>query len=1433
MRSRLNFFIALLIGLIGMSTSSYGQLYYEGLMFEGSEQALLSSATSSAVSPDGKHVYTVSSTSNAVTTFSRNETTGNLTFVNSFTNGEQGVSGISGANDIVVSPDGQQVYVAGTNDDAIAVFNRNAVDGQLTFVHSLVNNSDGLSSFEEPEFIAVSPDGNHIYVTAMTSHAVVVFSRNITTGYLNVVETHTDDNNGINNMAAPLGVCVSPDGKNVYVASFDESAVNIFERNTDSGMLTFKADRVDGISGIDGLSGAYDIIVSGDNENVYVTGSFDNALVNFNRNTSNGNLTFAAQYVDNQNGVDGLSGAVAVMMTPDGSAVCVSGPTENAIAVFTRDTGSGALNFSSTLKDGANGISDMQYPIDISISNDGDNLYATSIASNAVVTFDISSTSILTYKNTQVVNDFLVNGLTGVEDMAISGDNKHLYTAANEDDGIGIFERDAVTGELSFVDIVLDGVNGVNSLNGVNGVSVSPDGQNVYVTAFWEHSISVFDRNATTGELTYREVHRDGLNGVDGLNGSNNVTVSQNGNNVYASAFWEHSVSVFSRNASTGALTYLQALENGQDGVDGIIRPSCITESPDQKHLYVTGSFSNAVAIFERNAITGMLTYIGVVKDGQNGVDGLRGANYVSLSPDGSSVYIAGKTDNAVAVFSRDANTGLLTFVQVLKNGIDNVGGIDGVSDVKVSPDGNRVYTSSEDENSSVIFNRDPATGMLTFEMMQTDNMNSVNGIQGSESLVLDASGRYIYVSGGSENSIGVFSCTYEYIASEVICSGQSITVAGKDYTSSGHYEEIIDQGNCRTIVDLDLEVVPTNFTFNKAICQGSSYTFDGTSYTTAGQYTGNFTSSIGCDSVVTLNLDVVTEFETTMMNEEICEGESIEMGGMTYSTSGSFTNTFTSTGGCDSTVVLNLNVNANKDVTMEASICAGEFYTFGNSNYINTGTYTRTFSAASGCDSVVTLNLTVVEENAIFNETICAGETYMLDGTPYTTGGSYNASITTTSGCNADVTLNLTVLPVADVTLNEAICSGSSFEMGGSSYNTSGTFNTTLTSSTGCDSVVTLNLTVVENNITLDETICEGGSYTVGGTTYSTTGTYTEVMTSQVGCGDSTVTLNLTVVPTTSLEQVSICEGESYELNGNTFTTSGTYTAMITGANGCMTTVTLELDVAPSFNVDQFAAICEGETYTVGSETFATSGSYTVNMFANGGCDSIVNLELVVNEPISANVSATICEGETYTLGNNVISQAGIYSETLSSTATGCDSTVNLVLTVIPNIEVIGIVNDDDGNNTGSIELNISIGTPPYTFEWSNGATTQTIGGLASGTYTVVVTNGNGCSRTYTYEVKLGTATGDLERIGLLVNVLTNPVAIGQPAELIFNSSDNHRLQLQLYNLSGQLLGSEQVVVGTGRSSHRLVAPPTAGLYLIRLTNEDGKSEVLRLAVQ
>jgi len=94
-------------------------------------------------------------------------------------------------------------------------------------------------------------------------------------------------------------------------------------------------------------------------------------------------------------------------------------------------------------------------------------------------------------------------------------------------------------------------------------------------------------------------------------------------------------------------------------------------------------------------------------------------------------------------------------------------------------------------------------------------------------------------------------------------------------------------------------------------------------------------------------------------------------------------------------------------------------------------------------------------------NETICSPNTYSFNGQSYSTSGTYTATLTNAAGCDSVITLNLTVNLPSATTLNETICSPNSYSFNGQSYSTSGTYTATLTNAAGCDSIVTLNLTI------------------------------------------------------------------------------------------------------------------------------------------------------------------------------------------------------------------------------------------------------------------------------------------------------------------------------------------------------------------------------------
>ena len=172
--------------------------------------------------------------------------------------------------------------------------------------------------------------------------------------------------------------------------------------------------------------------------------------------------------------------------------------------------------------------------------------------------------------------------------------------------------------------------------------TVSPDGKNVYVTGFNNNSVAVFSRNSITGALTFIEVHKQNIDGVDGLDSPTSMKVSPDGKNVYVAGFVNDAIAVFSRNATTGALTFVEVIKDNTNGVDGLDGPSSVAVSSDGKNVYAAGLYDHALAVFSRNSTTGKLTFVEVQKQNINGVDGLTWATSVIVSLDKKHVYVTG-----------------------------------------------------------------------------------------------------------------------------------------------------------------------------------------------------------------------------------------------------------------------------------------------------------------------------------------------------------------------------------------------------------------------------------------------------------------------------------------------------------------------------------------------------------------------------------------------------------------------------------------------------------------------------------------------------------------------------------------------------------------------------------------------------------------------
>ena len=244
-----------------------------------------------------------------------------------------------------------------------------------------------------------------------------------------------------------------------------------------------------------------------------------------------------------------------------------------------------------------------------------------------------------------------------------------------------------------------------------------------------------------------------------------------------------------------------------------------------------------------------------------------------------------------------------------------------------------------------------------------------------------------------------------------------------------------------------------------------------------------------------------------------ICEGSTYAWNGSDISEAGTYTQTLQAVNGCDSTVTLTLSVNPVASTTLSATICEGSVYTENGFNASEAGTYTQTLQTINGCDSIVTLTLTVNPvANTTLSAAICEGSVYTENGFNVSEAGTHTLNLQTINGCDSIITLTLTVNPVESTNLTAVICDGTTYVENGFNVSEAGTYTQTLQTVNGCDSVVTLTLTVNPTyNITIDASINEGETYEENGFSESEAGTYVHTLQSEFGC-DSVITLNLTV---------------------------------------------------------------------------------------------------------------------------------------------------------------------------------------------------------------------------------------------------------------------------------------------------------------------------------
>ena len=501
--------------------------------------------------------------------------------------------------------------------------------------------------------------------------------------------------------------------------------------------------------------------------------------------------------------------------------------------------------------------------------------------------------------------------------------------------------------------------------------------------------------------------------------------------------------------------------------------------------------------------------------------------------------------------------------------------------------------------------------------------------------------------------------------------------------TQSGDYTHTISNAmGCDSVVTLHLTVNQNHVvTDTKNICPSElPYTWNGIVFNGAGSQNVTLQTVNGCDSIVIMIL-TVNQTHVTTDNQTICESElPYTWNGVTFNAAGVSTATLQDANGCDSTVIMTLSVNPSYEVNETTTICESELpYTWNGIVFNTAGSQSITMQAVNGCDSIVTMTLAVNPTYMVTDaRSICPSELpYTWNGIVFNGAGSQNVTLQTVNGCDSIVIMILTVNQTHVTTDSQTICESElPYTWNGVTFTAAGVNTATLQDANGCDSTVIMTLSVNPSyEVNEMTTICESElPYTWNGIVFNTAGSQSINLQTGNGC-DSVVTMILTVTPTYAvIDAMSICQNAlPYTWNGITFNEGGTQTVTLQSVSGCDSVVTMTLTVNTATEGDTSATVCgsfDWYSYTGLTE----SGDYTHTMTNAAGCDSVVTLHLTVNESVTIELYLTISEDDLpYTYGDTTFEpgsvQTGDYTFYLTS-ETGCDSIIVLHLTVLTGID-------------------------------------------------------------------------------------------------------------------------------------------------------------------
>ncbi len=483
-------------------------------------------------------------------------------------------------------------------------------------------------------------------------------------------------------------------------------------------------------------------------------------------------------------------------------------------------------------------------------------------------------------------------------------------------------------------------------------------------------------------------------------------------------------------------------------------------------------------------------------------------------------------------------------------------------------------------------------------------------------------------------------------------------------------------QGNA-TIYEDSIYVAPIFELFLFApLCPEDSLVINGTTYDFDRQSgTEIMTAATGCDSIIYVQIDPLTSY-TMEVVEQYCEGDTVALYDSLYTEDVTHDLIYlTAENGCDSIIDLTLTFVEGYERIRRDTFCFDDRPVIDGREYsIDEPFYSETLSTVTGCDSVETVDLHFIVPDTIYRqEVFCAGEVRIIEGELIDSSLSGIIFFRGPNGCDSLIQYEFIHLDEIVEIRDDTLCMGGSVEINGSIYDADRpTGMEVLLSSGGCDSIIEVSLSFMEpDTVRLMPEICEGDSILINGIRYDQSRpSGIEIITLPNGC-DSIVSIDVVILePDTTTLDTILCNGDFILVNGTMYGENNlTGTEVISGSDGCDSVIIIALSILPEVTRFVNDEICQTDTVglLINGFRYGVNNPLGIETIPGrgGDCDTIVEVDLRIVQTVRDTIQEDRCadDGYSITVGSETFDESRPVGEVTISSSNGCDSIVTIDL--------------------------------------------------------------------------------------------------------------------------------------------------------------------------